>query len=454
MKNKNRIVVIGGSAAGPKAAARARRLDQGAEIRIIQREPDLSMASCGYPYYVEGVVENRRKLLSTGSGIIRDPIYYWNTKGIIASVETEVTDINREDKVIVCRNLVTNETYTLGYDKLVIATGSSPVIPDIPGKNLAGITTLKSMRDADVLRRIKDEGRTEQAVVIGGGPIGLEICEALQSANIKVILVEAMPQILPFLDRQLAEILGNYLKSKAVDIITGSHVVRFEGNNNLLTGVMLSDGTRLSCELSVLSVGVRPNADIARSAGLAIGPTGGIVVNRYMQTSDQDVYAAGDCTEQHNLITNGAIYAPLGDLANLEGRVAGENAVMGNTAVFPGVVHSSVCKVFEYTVGSTGLSEARAHEAGQSNLMSVVVAGTDKPGFMKGQLLVSKTVVDTQSRKIIGFQCVGPGNVSKQVAQAGMAIQAQMALRILFALTFPMRRRLHLPSITSSSVPT
>ena len=214
MTTGKNIIVIGGSAAGPKAAARARRLDQNAEIVIIQKEPDLSMASCGYPYYVGGFINERNQLLSTGGGTVRNPLYYWNTKGITAKTETEATRINTAQKTVECRNLVTNKTEVLAYDKLIIATGSASGIPNIPGKNLKGITTLKSMRDVDFLRSIRDEGIIQQAVVIGGGLIGIETCEALQSAGIQTVLVELEKQILAFLDRQLAMIIENYLRTK------------------------------------------------------------------------------------------------------------------------------------------------------------------------------------------------------------------------------------------------
>jgi NADPH-dependent 2,4-dienoyl-CoA reductase/sulfur reductase-like enzyme/rhodanese-related sulfurtransferase len=435
--NQKRLVVIGGSAAGPKAAARARRLDQDAQVTIIQKDPDLSMASCGYPYYVGGCFDDRNQLLSTSVGVIRNPLYYLNAKGIEARVQMEATEIDRDRKTVVCRNLVTGETETLEYDKLIVATGSIANIPNVPGKDLKGITTLKSMEDADLLRHIGDEGKIKRAVVIGGGLIGVETCEALNLAGIEITVIEVLPQILMFLDWQLAKILENHIKSKAANVITGNGVAQFLGENGVLTAVKLLNGTELPCELAVVAVGVRPNVDLARRAGLTIGETGGIVVDRYMQTSDLNIYAVGDCTEQHHLITQGETYAPLGDLANLEGRVAGENAVLGNVATFPGTVQSGICKIFDCAAGSTGLSETKARESGYEDITSVIIAGTDKPTFMKGQMLVSKMVVDNRSQTIIGFQCVGPGDVSKQVAQAAIAIQGNMTVKDLVNLDLP-----------------
>jgi NADPH-dependent 2,4-dienoyl-CoA reductase/sulfur reductase-like enzyme/rhodanese-related sulfurtransferase len=437
MTKQKKIVVIGGSAAGPKAAARARRLDQEAEIILVQKEPDLSMASCGYPYYVGGFFDDRNQLLSTSGGVVRNPSYYLNAKGIDARPETEATEIDRSKKSVTLRHLSTGETEVLGYDKLIVATGSLANIPNVPGKDLKGITTLKSMADADFLRRIRDEGTVKKAVVVGGGLIGIETCEALQLAGIEITVIELFPQILMFLDRQLAKIVENYIRSKATNVITGNGVARFLGEDGVVTAVKLSDGEELPCDLAVIAVGVRPNVELARRAGLKIGETGGIVVDPYMQTSDPDIYAAGDCTEQYHLITRSGTHAPLGDLANLEGRVAGENAVRGNEASFPGTVQSGICKIFDYAAGATGLSETKARELGYRDITSVVIAGTDKPGFMKGRMLISKMVVDNKSEKIIGFQCIGQGDVSKQVAQAAIAIQADMTIRDLVNLDLP-----------------
>ncbi|OPY62840.1 MAG: NADH peroxidase [Syntrophorhabdaceae bacterium PtaU1.Bin034] len=437
MTKQKKIIVIGGSAAGPKAAARARRLDQDAEIILIQKDADLSMASCGYPYYVGGFFDDRNQLLSTSVGVIRNPVYYLNAKGIEARIQAEATKIDRERKTVTCRNVITHKTELLEYDKLIVATGSTANIPNVPGKDLRGITTLKSMEDADFLRRIRDEGRIKRAAVVGGGLIGVETCEALQLAGIEITVIELLPQILMFLDWQLAKILEDHIRSKAANVITGNGISQFLGEDGVLTAVKLLNGTELPCELAVIAAGVRPNADLARQADLKIGEMGGIVVDRYMQTSDPDIYAVGDCTEQHHLILGGQTYAPLGDLANLEGRVAGENAVLGNVATFPGTVQSGICKIFDYAAGSTGLSETKARELGHNDITSVVIAGTDKPGFMKGRMLVSKMVVDNKSRRIIGFQCIGPGDVSKQVAQAAIAIQGKMTVHDLVNLDLP-----------------
>lgn len=437
MKRKRRIVVVGGSAAGPKAAAKARRMDCEAEVILIQKDPELSMASCGYPYYVGGVFDDRNMLLSTPTGVTRDPVFYLNAKAIDAWTSTEVTRIDSAAHTVDYRKLLTQEEGTLEYDKLIIATGAVPRMPPVPGTDLKGITTLQSMRDADYLRRVRDEGIIKKAVVVGGGLIGIETCEALHLAGIQITVVELLPQLLTFLDWQLAKLVENHVKSKGADVITGRRVAAFLGEDGTLAGVKLDSGTELPCELAVIAVGVIPNVRLAREAGITIGKTGGIAVNEYLQTSDPDIYAVGDCIETINRITGRKVLAPYGDLANLQGRVAGENAASDNIITFPGTIQTGICKVFDFSAGSTGLSEHTALNLGYENIVSVVNASPDKPGFMNGQLLVTKMVADRKSGKILGAQCVGPGNVSKQVAQWAMAIQGGLTVEDLVNSDLP-----------------
>ncbi len=432
-----KIIVIGGSAAGPKAAARAKRLDPNAEVAIIQRAPELSMASCGYPYFVGGVFNNRNALLSTPYGEVRDPNFFVNTKGVTARTETEVTSIDRERRTVTCRDLKTGKFDELPYDKLIIATGARARKPPVPGIDLEGVTTLQSMRDADFLRRIRDEGTIKKAVVIGGGLIGIETCEALQLSGIEITVIEMLPQILMFLDWEMAKVLENHVRSKAANVITDVRLAGFIGENGKLKAVRLENGTELPCELAVLAIGVEPNTDLARAAGLEIGATGGILVDEYLQTSDPDIYAVGDCVEVVQRITGKKTRAPFGDLANLEGRVAGENAALGNSVTFPGTFHTGICKVFDFSAGSTGLSESRARQEGYKDVVTVINASLDKPEFMGAKLLISKMVVDGTTGRILGLQCVGPGDVGKQVAMAAIAILGKLRVADLVNADLP-----------------
>ncbi|HDT14327.1 MAG TPA: pyridine nucleotide-disulfide oxidoreductase, partial [Candidatus Aminicenantes bacterium] len=284
MATKKRIIVVGGSAAGPKTAARARRLDYEADITIIQKERDLSMASCGYPYYVGGCFDDRNMLISTPAGVVRDPKFFLNAKGIEARTETEVTAIDRANRTVACRDLRSGTTEVLPYDKLVLCTGATPFIPPVPGADLDGITTLQSMGDADYLRRVCEEGRIKKAVIIGGGLIGIETCEALALAGIEITVIELLPQLLTFLDWELAKLVENHIRAHKANVITGNGLAEFLGQNGRLTGVKLQNGTELPCELAVVAVGVKPNVKLARDAGLAVGPLGGLVVDEHMKT--------------------------------------------------------------------------------------------------------------------------------------------------------------------------
>ena len=430
-----KIIIIGGSAAGPKAAAKARRMDEFAEIAMIQKGPDLSMDSCGYPYFVGGFFDDRNKLLCTPTGVVRDPKFYWNAKGIVAKINTEVTKIDRANKKIEFTNLETGESGTQEYDKLVIATGATANMPPIPGVDLEGISTLQSMQDADYLRKIRDEGKIKKAVVIGGGLIGIETLEALQLSGIELTMIELLPQLLTFLDWKMAKLVENYLKTKA-NVITQNGVAEFIGKDGKLTGVKLQNGTEIPCELAVIAIGVRPNVKLAKEAGLTIGSLGGITVDEYMQTSDKDIYAAGDCCEVKNILSGKPVHAPYGDLANLEGRVVGENIVNGNLAKFPGTIQTGICKLFDYGIGITGLSEEKAREMG-IDYIKVLNASPDKPGFMNGKLLVTKLLADKTSGKILGAQCIGPGDVSKQLAIWATAIKGSLTVDDMVNADFP-----------------
>ena len=422
-----RIIVIGGSAAGPKAASKARRMDENAEITIIQKASDLSMASCGYPYYIGGFFDDRDQLLCSPAGVVRDSKFFWNAKKITTKVNTEVTAIDRKNKLVEFTDLISGEKGTAEYDKLIIATGATPRKPPVPGIEFDGVTTLQSLHDADYLRKVHDEGKIKKAVVIGGGLIGIETCEALHLAGIEITLIELLPQLLTFLDKKMARLVEKYVMSKT-NVILENGVAAFIGENGKLTAVKLQNGTEIPCELAVIAIGVIPNTKLAADAGLPVGQTGGLVVNEYMQTSDPEIYAVGDCIEIPNLISGTPVHTPYGDLANLQGRVAGENVISGNVARFPGTIQTGICKVFDYGVGATGLSKKNCLKAGITNIETVVNASLDKPGFMDGKLLITKLVVDKPNGIILGAQVIGPGDVSKQVAIWAMAIKGALTV--------------------------
>ncbi len=431
-----KILVIGGSAAGPKAAARARRMDEHAEVTIIQKSAYLSMASCGYPYYIGGVFDDRNMLLCTPTGVVRDPEFYLKAKKIVARVQTEAVAIDREAKKVRVKDLKTSQEEELSYDSLILATGATPIRPPVPGNDLEGITTLQSMEDADFLRKACDNKQVKKAVVIGAGLIGIEACEALRLSGIETVIVEKASQILAFLDWKMAKLVENYIRSQNIDVHLENGVEAFLGEEGKLKAVKLSSGLEIACDLAVVAVGVKPNSALAQEAGLEIGKTGGVLVDDYMRTSDPDIFAAGDCIEVKNLLTDRKIHAPYGDLANLEGRVAGENAIVGKGATFPGSIQTGICKIFDYSAGTTGLSEKAARQNGK-DIVTVINASPDKPGFMTGRLLVSKMVADRKTGRILGAQCIGPGDVSKQIAIWATAIKGGLSVEDMVNADLP-----------------
>jgi NADPH-dependent 2,4-dienoyl-CoA reductase/sulfur reductase-like enzyme/rhodanese-related sulfurtransferase len=430
------ILIIGGSAAGPKVASKIRRHDQESNITIVQKGSYLSMASCGYPYFVGGVFDDPNLLISTPTGVQRDPGFFSSVKDITAITETEAVSIDRENKTVQVRNLKTGDSSSLPYDKLVLTTGANPITPRLPGIDLDGVDSLQSMEDAVRLKEVATARKVKKAVIIGGGLIGIETCEALQLAGIEVTIVEMLDQILPFLDWEMAKLVENHMSSKGVKVVTGKGVSAIDGEN-FVTGVTLNDGSKLSCDHVVFSIGVRPNITLAKEAQLKIGDKGGISVNRFMQTSDPDIYAAGDCVEISNLITQEKQHFPMGDAANLQGRVAAQNIVFGNIEEYDGVVGTGICKVFDFTAGGTGLSEKMANREGFENIITAIHAAPDKPGFMGGKPIIIKMIAAKSTGKFLGMQVVGTGDASKRLAIAAIALHGKMCLSQLINLDLP-----------------
>ena len=424
-----KIVIIGGSAAGPKAAGRARRMDENADVMIIQREPELAMATCGYPYYAQGIVKKRDHL-------IKKPDYFSSAKNITARANSEALEIDRNAKHLICRDTVSGKTFTQPYDKLIIATGSKPRALGAKGETLSGVRALHTMADNDYFQRICKNKTVSNAVVIGGGLVGMEACETLALSGVHVTVAEFSDQILPFLDWDMARLAQNHCAEKGVDIRVKTEVEKFSGKNGALETVHFTDGSHIQCRLAIVAVGVNPNVALAKAAGLSIGTLGGIETDPYMRTSDPDIYAAGDCVEKRSRITGKPVLAPMGDLANLEGRVAGENAAMGDSATFNGILHTGICRIFDFVAGSTGLNETQAKSA-NLNSISGLCAGSDKPFFMGPGSLISRMTADRTDGTLLGFQCVGTGDVNRQLASAAAALCGRLSLDDISGLDMP-----------------
>ena len=409
MERQNRIVIIGGTACGPKAAARAWRCDPKARITIVEQGEDLSTSNCGLPYVISEVIDDKNKLIA------RTPRFFRDKMNMEVLTRTKALAIDREKHEVEIINLETNQVSTIGYDKLVIATGSSPVIPDLEGGDLKGILTFTKMEDANVLQSLISPGEIKKAAIIGAGPIGLEMAEAFVSQGLEVTVVEALDWVLPtLLDSEVAAHIEKHLRDKGVNLFLGQRAIRFEGDENGWVHKVIIESSEVETSLVLLALGVKPNARLAQEAGLSIGSIGGISVNQYLQTSDPDIYAGGDCVENINLITKRKVFTPMGSIANRHGTVIGTNVTNGCEA-FPSVLGTVIVKVFDYNVARVGLSELQAQQAGYDVVTCLISGYEHAPYYPNSKEILVKLVVEKSSNKLLGGQVVGLGEVAKRI---------------------------------------
>ncbi|MCX7933760.1 MAG: FAD-dependent oxidoreductase [Planctomycetota bacterium] len=422
-----RVVIIGGRVAGPKIASRVIRLQPDAQVTVVERDRFLSYAGCGLPYYVAGDVRSFRELMATPAGAVRNPVFFQQVKNFRALNRCEALEIDRARKRVLVRDLVSREDEWLPYDKLVIASGSLPLLPNIPGADLSNVFTLKAVADAEAIRLALAEERARDVAVIGGGLNGVEITEALVRKGCRVTIIEKAGQILRILDWEMAKLVEHHLEAQGVRVLVNKMVERLLGDAaGAVRGVMVA-GQIIPADMVIFGIGVRPNAELARRAGLAIGATGGILVDEYLRTSDPDIYAAGDCVECRHRGSGTAAYVPLGSTANRQGRVVAAN-ICGRQEVFAGILGTCACKVFEYGVARTGLTEAEAQAAGYRTVCALLPA-PDRDHYMpQAKPLYLKMVVDAESRRLLGLQAVGPGDGVKRIDAAAIAIQANMTV--------------------------
>ena len=425
-----RIVVIGGVAAGLKAAAKARRRDAEAQITVLERGELVSYGACGLPYFIGGEVEQVRQLMSSPSGTLRTPEFFKKAKNLDVLTRLEAVAIDREEKIVHALNLETGAKEQFAYDKLVLATGSSPVKPAWPGVEKENIFHVWRPQDATAIRRGLEEQRYEKAVVIGAGLIGLEIAEALRMWDVDVTVVEMKNQLFPaLLDEDMAQELEMRLAAKGLQFLKEERVEAFSGEAQVKE--VKTDKRTLPADLVILALGARPNVELARQAGLELGMSGAIAVNEYLQTSDKAIFAGGDCAENTHKVSGEKVFLPMGSTANKQGRVIGEN-ICGAGVKFRGVLGTAVVKLFELQVGRTGLNERQGTAAG-FNCASVTVAGYDRPHYMKAsRKMTLKLTADVATKKLLGLQAWGEGDVVKRVDVAAMALSLGATVEGLF----------------------
>ena len=409
-----RIVVVGASAAGLRAASRSKRLVPKANVIVIDRGRFISYGACGMPYFVSGDIGSADKLRETAYGVIRDPAFFRKAKGLEVVTQTEVERIERQERKVICRSTLDGETKEYPYDKLVLATGASPVIPQGIPKDSRRVSTFRVLEDSIALREALQSGHISTVGLIGAGLIGCELAEAFAAMwGCRPLLFDAAPQILPsMLDPEMAQVVAAYLGSQGVEVRTNCPLQGVAETEKEIT-VKTPQGYFVVDHV-VIAVGVRPNTRLAADCGLKIGTTGGIVVDERMTTSDQNIFAAGDCVELRHLISGSPILLPFGSLANREGRVVGSN-LGGGEERFGSVVGCAAVKIFDMNVSAAGLTEKEAARAG----FDVGVAWgtfTDKADYYpESNEIHLKMVYDKGTTRLLGLQGCGKGEVVKRV---------------------------------------
>ncbi|MDL2316099.1 FAD-dependent oxidoreductase [Desulfovibrio sp. OttesenSCG-928-A18] len=439
-----RVVVIGAVALGPKAASRCKRLMPDAEVILIDQAPRISYGGCGIPYFVSGEVNRVEDLQTTPYGTVRDAQFFKSHKGVTALVQTRATSIDRAARTVTVEELASGKSSTLSYDKLVLAMGSSPNRPPIPGIELQGISPATNLDEAELIRNAAASGKVNNAVVVGGGFIGLEMAVALGDMwGIPTSVVELTDHILPgFLSPTLARMATRDLADNGVNVYAAEKVLRFEGDKGAVTRVV-TDKRELPADLVVMSAGIRPNTELAREAGLTLTERGLIVVDDHLRTSDPDIYAGGDCVTVLNQVTGKPGWFPLGSMANRQGRVIGTN-VAGGDAVFPGAVGAWGIKLFAQNAAGAGLTIESAQREG-FDAINVHVEQIDRAHFYpEKHLMVLEMVVEKACRRVLGIQGMSSGgdalsariNAVAPLLSRGITVQDVSNLEVLYSPPF------------------
>lgn len=421
-----KIVVIGGVAAGPKAACRVKRLLPGADVTVVDQDSLISYGGCGIPYYVSGDVADEKELRSTSFHMVRDEYFFEKAKGVKTLTSTRAISIDRQNKTVLVENIKSGAKDNLSYDNLMLATGSQPVNLPIPGAEAPNVFTVSDLHKAISIKEMLAKGQVGKAVVIGGGAIGIEMAEAFTDLwGVETSLIEYMDQVLPtIVDKPIARILEKNLRDNNVDLYLNESAEEIVVEGGAAVAVKTSRRS-LDADIVIMAAGIRARSKLALEAGLEVGATGGIVVNQRMQTSDPDIYAAGDCVEITHLVSGRKFVAPFGSMANKEGRVAADN-MAGIPSTFQGGVGSFIVKAFDVSLGSVGLSLEAARKAGFDADLSLS-SPSDRAHFFPGQDIICMGLVfDRRTRRVLGLQGTGPVNdgLSARIDAAAVSLCA------------------------------
>ncbi len=427
-----KVIIVGGVAGGATTAARLRRLDENAEIILFERGKYISYANCGLPYHVGDVIPSREDLL------LQTPESLKSKFNIDVRIQQEVTFIDRSKKTVSVKNLATSQESVESYDTLVLATGSSPIIPNIPGIRSKYIFSLWTVDDADHIRQYIRQNKISDAIIIGGGFIGIEMTENLRRLGITVSLVEMLNQVMAPFDFEMAQLIHKTLEENGVSLYLGNGVTSFtETDESIL--VNLSDGKQLTTRLVILSIGVKPNSELARSAGLALNARGGIVVDKTLRTSDPDIFAVGDVIEVEDFISKGKTMIPLAGPANKQGRIAAGN-IAGENDQYPGTQGSAIVKIFDVCAANTGANEKTLLKNGLikgKDYEKLIILQNSHAGYYPGASpMAIKLLFSTDGNKIFGAQIIGKEGVDKRIDTIGTAIRLGGTIWDLKSLEF------------------
>ncbi len=416
-----KLIVIGGTAAGLSAASKAKRVKPDMEITVFEKSGYISYGACGLPYFVGGMIDSPDDLVS----LTVDQVT--NKRGIPTYIHHEATKIDREHKTVTVVNLDSGEESVHPYDKLVIATGARPIRPNIPGIDADGVYYLRTVEDGIRLKAVVQAEGKKRAVIVGGGFIGLEVAEEMALSGVEVHVYELMPRLLPFLDESFSQLVRDTLEQHGVHVHTGCGVEAVLEQDGKACGVRVTGGEELAVDFVLMSIGVVPNSELARDAGLALGIKGTIAVDDELRTSDPDIWACGDCVQMKNRITGEAVHVPLGTTANKQGRIAGDN-VAGAHDTFKGVLGSMVTKVFDLYISATGLSLDQAKKAGFDAVTSMITKGDRAsyyPGSRDNKICL---VLDRKTGRLLGAQGVGSESIAGRINVFVAAITCGMTV--------------------------
>lgn len=414
-------VIVGGVAGGATAAARLRRLDENAQIIVLERGPYVSFANCGLPYYIGNVITQRDALL------VSTPEKLKGEFAIDVRTGHEVVSIDRPRKTVRVRNVHSGQEQDVAYDKLILAPGAKPLVPPFPGADLPGVYTLRNIPDTDAIKAHVDKGNVKHAVIVGGGFIGLEMAENLMRRGVAVTIAEMMDQVLLTLDFEMAAILHRHLRQKGVRLALNDGLKAIEQAGKGRLAVLLASGKRIEADMVILSIGVRPESDLAKGAGLELGPQGHIVVNEHMQTSDPDIYAVGDAVQVIHAVTGAPMGVPLAGLANRQARIAADH-IVGRKSAFQGALGTGIVKVFDLTAASTGPNSRTLRQRNIPFLTSITHSPDHVTYYPGAKTQSIKLLYSPTDGKLLGAQVVGYNAVDRTINTLATALKAGMSV--------------------------